>query len=83
MDHMKLELVSVDQIQPILIDLFDTLNKLKIQNTFGTHFSRMKNWLEKLNTMKASDELKAEDVRQFAYELDQAYAAYHKLLADS
>lgn len=80
MDHMKLELVSVDQIQPILIDLYDTLNKLKVQNTFGDHMQGLKKWLEKLNTMKAMDELQGDDTRQFAYELDKAYAAYHKLL---
>jgi ESCRT-I complex subunit VPS28 len=41
---------------------------------------RVNNWLEILNSMQASDELNDDQVRQFLFDLESAYAAFNNVL---
>ncbi|KAL0489358.1 vacuolar protein sorting protein VPS28 [Acrasis kona] len=80
MDSLKLDMHSVDQIQPLLNDLVDSLNKVPIKDF--DQKNKLKQWLVTLNQMKASDELDDQQTRQLMFDLDGAYAQFHKSLAD-
>ncbi|KAJ6245034.1 vacuolar protein sorting-associated protein [Anaeramoeba flamelloides] len=73
MDSVKLNMIAVDQIQPILTDLMNSINKIDNlpQNYQGS--KRLMKWLSTLNLMKASDELTEEQSRQLLFELETAY----------
>ncbi|KAJ3436200.1 vacuolar protein sorting-associated protein 28 [Anaeramoeba flamelloides] len=73
MDSVKLNMIAVDQIQPILTDLMNSINKIENlpQNYQGS--KRLMKWLSTLNLMKASDELTEEQSRQLLFELETAY----------
>jgi ESCRT-I complex subunit VPS28 len=80
MDSLKLEMHSVDQIQPLINDLMDSLNRVPIKDF--EQKNKLKNWLITLNQMKAHDELDEHQTRQLIFDLDSSYAAFHKSLAD-
>ena len=73
-------MVSIDQLQPYLVDLIDVLNKLQIPQ-YNDYATKFKNWLITFNALKASDELKEDQVRQLLFDLDSGYNAFHKVLA--
>lgn len=81
MDSLKLNMVAVDQLQPLLVDLLDILEKVP---SIPTHFEgkiKVKEWLDLLARMKASDELDEEQSRQLLFDLESAYTAFHKVLS--
>eukprot|EP01124_Arcella_intermedia_P035597 TRINITY_DN9118_c0_g1_i2.p1 TRINITY_DN9118_c0_g1~~TRINITY_DN9118_c0_g1_i2.p1 ORF type:complete len:173 (+),score=32.71 TRINITY_DN9118_c0_g1_i2:302-820(+) len=77
MDSLKLEMVAVDQIFPLLQDLIDSSNRSLV--SFAGH-DRLQNWLSQLNTMKASEELNGDQIRQMSHDLEVAYNNFHKNL---
>jgi ESCRT-I complex subunit VPS28 len=78
MDAIKIEQRSVDQLQPWVAALIDSLGKCKIKDF--EEKERIKAWLIVFNAMKASDELDDNQLRQLAYDLEVSYNAFHKLL---
>lgn len=80
MDAVKIETRFVDELQPLLSDLMDSLTKLPdIPDDFQPNF-KVKNWLQKLNGMRAVDEISEEDSRQLSMDLDNAYSEYSRFL---
>jgi len=77
MDSLKLSMTAVDQIHPLIAELLESINKLRVE---FANKDRLSQWLVKLNGMKASDELVEADIRQLAYDLDLAYSGFHKSL---
>ena len=79
MDGLKLNLTAVDELHPHLADLAAALSKTLLPSD---HVSKIKvmNWLAKLNTMRASDEVKEEDARQMSFDLEQAFLAFQRFL---
>jgi ESCRT-I complex subunit VPS28 len=83
LDALRMNLTAVDQIHPQLLDLAQSLsNVTSLPPTFGGHKLVVK-WLMRLNQMRASDELSADDVRQLLFELDGALSDFHRALANS
>lgn len=80
MDALKLELKSVDQIQPLLSELSESLYKISLLPEEWEGKVKIKNWLVQLNKMKASDELNQEQNRQMLFDLETAYTAFHRSL---
>ena len=78
MNALQLQQKSVDQLQPWLSSLNQSLNECPIRDFSGK--AKIKNWLITLNGMKASDELNDEQLRQLAFDLEQAYNDFHKNL---
>lgn len=80
MDSLKLEMKAVDELHPSLSDLMESINK--VTNLPPDHDSKtkVKKWLVQLNTMKASDELSDDEVRQMSMDLEIAYTAFHKFI---
>lgn len=81
MDSLKLNMCSVDQIQPLLQDLMDSLNKSATLSGDFEGKIKVKNWLAILNHMKAADELDETHVRQLLFDLESSYNAFHKSLS--
>ncbi|KAJ6237371.1 vacuolar protein sorting-associated protein [Anaeramoeba flamelloides] len=73
MDSVKLNMIAVDQLQPVLSDLLNSLNKIdKLKPDFDGKV-RITKWLKILNTMMASDELSNEQSRQLLFDLETSY----------
>ena len=71
-DLLALGTTAVDDILPYLRDLLNSLNKYPDmpENYEGT--GKVKIWSEKLDQMKATDNLSEDDVRQLKLDLDSA-----------
>ena len=80
MDAVKLEQRAVDELQPLLSDLMDVLTRLpETPNDFEPN-RKVQKWLQKLNSMRAVDEINEEDSRQLYHDLDSAYADFNRYL---
>ncbi|CAJ1961721.1 unnamed protein product [Cylindrotheca closterium] len=80
MDAVKLEQRAVDDLQPLLSDLMDSLARLpETPNDFEPN-RKVKHWLQKLNSMRAFDEIDDDDSRQLYHDLDSAYAEFTRYL---
>jgi len=80
MDLLKLNQAAVDQIQPYLTELLESLSKVSHLPQDWEGKTKIRNWLVLLHKMRASEELDAEQVRQLSFDLDSAYNAFHKSL---
>jgi ESCRT-I complex subunit VPS28 len=80
MDAVKLEQRAVDELQPLLSDLMDSLTRLpETPNDFEAN-RKVQKWLEKLNSMRAIEQIDEDDARQLYYDLDSAYAEFTRYL---
>ncbi len=80
MDAVKIETRFVDELQPLLSDLMDSLTKLPdIPDDFKPN-DKVKKWLQTLNGMRAVDEISEEDSRQLSMDLDNAYTEFTRYL---
>lgn len=80
MDSVKLEQRAVDELQPLLSDLMDSLTRLpETPNDFDSN-RLVQKWLLKLNTMRAIERIDEDDARQLYHDLDSAYAEFTRYL---
>ena len=81
MDTLKLDMRAKDQVAPVVADLLLALCKLaRLPTDFeGTRCARK--WALRMDTMRASECLSAEEGREFLYEIESAYAAFLRCLA--
>lgn len=80
MDAVKLDQRAVDELQPLLSDLMDALTRLpETPNDFEPN-RIIQQWLQKLNMMRAVDQIDEDDARQLYYDLDNAYTAFTRHL---
>lgn len=80
MDSVKLEQRAVDELQPLLSDLMDSLLRLpETPNDFEPN-RKIEKWLSKLNAMRAVEEIDEDDARQLSHDLDSAYADFTRYL---
>jgi ESCRT-I complex subunit VPS28 len=83
MDAVKLEQRAVDELQPLLSDLLDALTRVPdTPNDFEPNH-RIQKWLQKLNGMRAVDEIDEDDSRQLYHDLDAAYTEFTRYLKRS
>lgn len=82
LDAIKLEMTATDELVPHLKELMDSLNK--IPSIPPNHISKemAKKWLLVLGEKRASDKLDAEQARQFAFDVENAYNEFHTFLKD-
>lgn len=82
MDALKLETTAVDELQPLLSDLMNALARLpETPNDFEPN-RIVQQWLQKLNVMRAVDEIEEADSRQLYMDLDSAYQEFKRYLSD-
>ena len=80
MDAVRLEQRAVDELQPLLSDLYDSLTRLpETPNDFEPN-RKVQHWLKKLNAMRAVDEIEDSDARQLIHDLDAAYTEFTRYL---
>jgi len=66
---LQLEQRAVDELQPLLSDLFESLTRLpETPNDFEPN-RKVEKWLKKLNQMRAVEEIDEEDSRQLYLDL--------------
>ena len=83
MDAVKLDQRAVDDLQPLLSDLLDVLTRLPdTPNDFEPN-RKVQKWLQKLNNMRAVDEIDDSDSRQLYLDLDSAYGEFKRYLSSS
>jgi ESCRT-I complex subunit VPS28 len=80
MDAVKLDQRAVDELQPLLSDLNDVLIRVPETPTDFEPNRKIQKWLEKLNAMRAVDEISDEDSRQLYHDLDSAYTEFTRYL---
>ena len=80
MDTLKLNMVAKDQIAPCLSDLIVSLYKVPQLPADFQGKSCVRRWIERLDNMRASDELGEEEVRQLLYHIENAYNTFMQLL---
>lgn len=80
MDAVKLEQRAVDELQPLLSDLMEALTRLpETPNDFDPN-RKIAEWLQKLNSMRAVENIDEDDARQLYHDLDSAYAEFTRYL---
>ncbi|OWF34845.1 vacuolar protein sorting-associated protein 28 homolog [Mizuhopecten yessoensis] len=82
MDKLRLEIRAMDEIQPDLKELMETMSRLSIVSSEFEGKVKVKTWLDTFNGMSASEELDDNQVRQMLFDLDSAYNAFNRLLHD-
>jgi len=80
MDKVRLDLKAMDQLQPDLRDLMDTMNRLSILPGDFEGKGKVQAWVDIFSGMGASDELTDEQARQLTHDLEVAYNAFNKVL---
>jgi ESCRT-I complex subunit VPS28 len=80
MDKVRLDLRAMDQLQPDLRDLMDTMNRLSILPSDFEGKEKVQRWVETFGNMSASDELTEEQARQLTHDLEGSYNAFNRLL---
>lgn len=83
MDTLKLNMIAVDQVHPVLADLFASLNKLSILPVEFEGRSKMKEWIGKLSRMGAADELTDQQARQLHFDLESSYNLFMAALPNT
>lgn len=81
MDILKLNQRAVDEISPYLEQLVTALGRVKGLSPSFEGLLKLKLWLTKLHELRAFDEIGEEEVRQFLFDVDNAYAGFHKHLS--
>lgn len=82
MDALKLNTTAVDELQPLLSDLMNKLTRLpETPNDFEPN-RIVQQWLQKLNLMRAIDDIDEADSRQLFMDLDSAYQEFKRYLND-
>jgi len=79
-DNLRLNFTAVDEVQPHLLDILEHLNKLSFLPPDFEGKVKLKAWLTKFSSMKASENLSDEDVRQLLFDLESSYSNFHRLL---
>jgi ESCRT-I complex subunit VPS28 len=79
MDTIKLNMVAKDQVAPCLSDLLVSLYKVPQLPADFKGKAVAQQWLERLEKMRASDELGDDEVRQLLFDVENSYNAFMQL----
>ena len=83
MDKLRLEIKAMDELQPDLRDLMETMNRLSSLPSSFEGKQKVSDWLNTLSSMQASDELSDTQVRQLIFDLESSYNAFNRFLHES
>ncbi|KAJ8611956.1 hypothetical protein CTAYLR_004396 [Chrysophaeum taylorii] len=88
MDALKLEQRAVDEVQPLVSDLVNSLSRVPNARV-ETGREKLADWLVhtfpesepvQLNAMRAAEEISDDQARQLLFDLDAAYSEFHRSL---
>ncbi|MCJ1224913.1 Vacuolar protein-sorting-associated protein 28 [Toensbergia leucococca] len=74
LDALKLNLLSKDQLHPLLSDVIQSVNTVTDRDFEGR--GKIISWLIRLNGMRATEELGEEEARELMFEMEGAYAGF-------
>jgi ESCRT-I complex subunit VPS28 len=77
MDCLKVNERSVDAVYPFLQELLAAIPRVHPQ---FDQLPRLNNWITLLDSMKASDELDDQQVRDMTFDIDRAYNSFSRWL---
>ncbi|KAM4865526.1 vacuolar protein sorting-associated protein 28 homolog isoform 3-T3 [Thomomys bottae] len=80
MDKLRLEIRAMDEIQPDLRELMETMHRMSHLPPDFEGRQTVSQWLQTLSGMSASDELDDSQVRQMLFDLESAYNAFNRFL---
>lgn len=67
----------MDEIQPMISKLTACLGRVQGLPANFEGLLKLRYWLEKLNKMRADNEISEGEARQLSLDLDNAYSAFH------
>lgn len=79
-DNIELKLRTVESILPDAESLMKSLDRLDALGTNCVFRQRLDEWVRKMNSMYASDELSDDDAAQFKLHLDLGYTEFYNAL---
>ena len=80
LDALKLDQRAVDEIHPHISDLMYSLKRVHGMKPEFIGIVKVSSWLSKLSSMKASDSINENDVRELIFDLETSYNAFHEFL---
>ncbi|KAG8515418.1 Vacuolar protein sorting-associated protein 28 [Galemys pyrenaicus] len=80
MDKLRLEIRAMDEIQPDLRELMETMHRMSHLPPDFEGRQTVSQWLQTLSGMSAADELDDSQVRQMLFDLESAYNAFNRFL---
>ncbi len=80
MDTLKLNMSAKDQISPCLSDLLVTFHKVPQLPAEFAGKACIRRWMQRLDGMRASDELTDDEVRQLLFDIENSYNSFMQLL---
>ncbi|CAL1286601.1 unnamed protein product [Larinioides sclopetarius] len=83
LDKLRLDIKSMDELQPDLRELHDTMCRLNLLPPDFEGKQKVHEWLQTMSQMAASDELTETQVRQFIFDLDSGFSSFNRLLHES
>lgn len=75
-DCLALGQTAVDEIQPMIANLTGSLNKVSTLPKDFEGLVKMRNWLQKLNDMRAADNIDEDEVRQLQLDLENTHSSF-------
>ncbi|XP_050030675.1 vacuolar protein sorting-associated protein 28 homolog [Dermacentor andersoni] len=82
-DKLRLEIKSMDELQPDLRELSETMSRLSLIPASFEGKAKVDEWLQTMSSMAASDELNESQVRQLIFDLESSYNAFNRILHNS
>ncbi|KAE9613511.1 hypothetical protein Lal_00015930 [Lupinus albus] len=76
MDSLKLGMLAVDEVHPLLSDIYGSLNKLTILPPDFEGKTQVNGWMTRLSKMGASYVLTEQEARQLNFELESLYNSF-------
>lgn len=74
MDAIKIGLIEKDTLHPLLVDIIQAVNKVIDRDFEGKQ--KIIQWLITLNQMRAAEKLNDDQVREFQFDIEQAYYGF-------
>lgn len=81
-DRLKLGMKSMDELLPDLKELHETMGRLTMLPPSYEGSNRVKFWIDKMTTMRASDELDDGQIRQMTFDMDTSLNEFNKILLE-
>lgn len=78
LDAIKIGLIEKDTLHPLLVDIIQSVNK--VTDIEFESKPKIVQWLITLNQMRAAEKLKDDQVREFQFDMEQAYYGFKATL---
>jgi ESCRT-I complex subunit VPS28 len=78
LDAIKIGLVEKDTLHPLLVEIIQAVNQVTDKEFEDK--GKIVQWLISLNQMRAADKLDDDQVREFQFDMEQAYYGFKAIL---